>query len=65
MAAMQTLIQAFHGRPFRKSAASGADIESDCLYLPVDGRLDAVADSKSGVVLTVPAAQLVTFARTR
>lgn len=55
------LHRAFNGRPFRKSRKSG--VGNDCLYLPDDGILDAVADSKTGQTLAVPAAQLVALAR--
>lgn len=48
----------FHGRLFRaRTNGAGA-----CVYLPADG-LDAVGDSKTGVVLVVPAGGLVEFAR--
>lgn len=53
------------GRPFRKATASSNG--GGCVYLPVDGRPDVVADGKSGHRLTVPTsatAQLVRFART-
>jgi hypothetical protein len=51
----------FEGRPCRKASASGSG--NDCVYLPTDGRLDMVADSKTGATLAVPAAQLVALAR--
>jgi Domain of unknown function (DUF397) len=51
----------FEGRVFRKATASNGG--GGCVYLPSDGELDAVADSKTGVVLTVPADGLVAFAK--
>jgi hypothetical protein len=55
------LTREFDGRPCRKASASGAG--NDCVFLPADGRLDMVADSKTGQTLAVPAAQLVALAR--
>lgn len=51
----------FQGRVFRKATASSNG--GGCVFLPTDGRLDAVADSKTGVVLQVPARGLVSWAR--
>jgi hypothetical protein len=50
----------FAGRRF-KARTNGAGA---CVYLP-EGGLDAVADSKSGRVLAVPAGGLVAFARSQ
>lgn len=58
---MTNLLREFEGRTFRKASASGAG--NDCVYLPKSGPLDAVADSKSGIFLAVPAAQLVSLAK--
>lgn len=46
-------------RGFRKSSFSGAG--NDCIYL--DGALRRVADSKSGILLSLPAAALVSLAK--
>jgi hypothetical protein len=48
----------FAGRRF-KARTNGAGA---CVYLP-EGGLDAVADSKTGRVLSVPAAGLVAYAK--
>lgn len=55
------LNRTFEGRTFRKSTYSGAG--NDCVFVP--SALDAVADSKNGVVLRGDARALVAFARTR
>lgn len=55
------LTREFGGRVFRKSTRSGAG--NDCVFLPKTDPLDAVADSKSGVVLALPARQLVALAQ--
>lgn len=47
----------FDGRPF-KARTNGGGV---CVYLPTE--LDAVADSKTGRVLAVPAGGLVAFAK--
>lgn len=51
----------FDGRPCRKASASGGG--NDCVYLPEDGTLDIVADSKTGRTLAAPADQLLALAR--
>lgn len=51
------------GRLFHKASASGA--LGNCVFLPKQGPLNAVHDSKSGVTLDLPANQLVAFARKR
>ena len=51
----------FRNRSYRKSTFSGAG--NDCVYVPSDGRLDAVADSKSGDVLRVDARALLALVR--
>jgi hypothetical protein len=55
------LIREFEGREYVKASASGAG--NDCLFLPWRGPRDRVADSKSGMVLAVPAGQLLALAR--
>jgi uncharacterized protein DUF397 len=57
------LTLAIQGRSFRKSSFSGA--QGNCVFLPETGPLNAVHDSKSGVTLSLPARQLVEFARNR
>lgn len=54
-----TVRREFAGRPF-KARTNGA---GSCVYLPTDGRLDAVADSKTNVVLRVPVVGLVQWAK--
>lgn len=49
------------GRVFVASSACDAGW---CIGVPADGRLDAVADTKTLEVLRAPAQQLVTFAKT-
>lgn len=50
------------GRVFRKATASTNG--GGCVGLP-DNRRDAVADFKSGLLLSVPAGGLVAWARSR
>jgi len=51
----------FDDREFGKSSfCDGAD---GCVHLPTDGILNAVADSKTGTVLSASAVGLVAFAK--
>ncbi len=56
-----SVVREFAGRVFRKATASSNG--GGCVGLPIDGRVDAVVDFKSGAVLAVPAAGLVEYAK--
>lgn len=57
---MTGIFSTFNGRNFHKASRCN---DGWCLYLPAEGPLDAVADSKTSQVLAIPAGQLVAFAK--